>query len=289
MLLMQPQFNITTEAAKLVKHATLAQFSSHLKQLLICSGFNKFIYYALPVNCQVLDSSLQFCTVGLKDWMKGYLLDDYYILDPLRRKLLSGTGALKFQFTSNQAVYQPLTNALACNQDVLIQICHDDSRCMKLHIAADTQIVCTIDATMQPLIDHFIAHDLHQGIGLMLNNYRSMLGIMYLGYAGSSESFTTAYTPRDFAPLEKFIRRWHFKLQDKFVAKFIGKMSVQLTSREQNIIELTADGYTNTQIVSSLGISFSTVRTHINNILAKFQARNMTHACVLALHMGLLD
>jgi DNA-binding NarL/FixJ family response regulator len=41
--------------------------------------------------------------------------------------------------------------------------------------------------------------------------------------------------------------------------------------------------------MAQLGISFSTVRTHINNILAKFNAHNITHARVLALHMGLLD
>ena len=288
MLPIQRKFNITTETAKLVKHASLPQFSSHLQQLLICAGFNKFIYYAVPVNCQILDSSLRFCTVGLKDWMEGYLHDDHYIIDPLRSKLLKGVGALKFQFTSTQAVYQPLKNFLAGNQETLLHII-DDSDSMLLHTADNIQIICTIDSRLQSLIGLFTTHDLHQGVGLMLNNYRSMLGFIYLGYAGSSQSFATACTDREFAPLEEFIHRWHYKLQDKFAARFMGKMSIRLTSREQDIIELAADGYTNAQIVTNLGISFSTVRTHINNILTKFQARNMTHACVLALHMGLLD
>lgn len=285
---MQQQFNISKETAKLVGHHTLAQFSSHLRQLLRSSGFDKFIYYALPVHDQMLDKALNYCTVGLKEWMQDYLLDNHYKLDPLRTKLLSGVDTLKFQLNRTEAVYQPFSRSLTRNREVLEQICFD-AHCMQLHTSSDTQVICRHDTTIQPLIDHFIAHDLHQGIGLMLNNYRSMLGIIYLGYGGSSESFATAYTYRKFALLERFIRRWHHRLQHKFAKKFIGKMSIRLTSREQDIIELLAHGYTNPQIVTNLGISFSTVRTHINNILAKFQARNITHACVLALHMGLLD
>ena len=285
---MQQQFNLTKETAKLARHSTLAQFSNHLCQLLMCSGFDKFIYYALPVICRSLDRSLNYCTVGLNQWMQDYLLHHYYKLDLLRTELLAGADTLKFRLTTTEAIYQPFSKSLIRNQEVLEQMC-PDTRYMQLHTLGGAQLICRIDATVQPLIDHCIAHDLHQGIGLRLNNYRSMLGIIYLGYAGSAESFATAYTYQKFVLLERFIHRWHHRLQNKFAKKFIGKMSIRLTPREQDIIGLLAHGYTNHQIVDNLGISFSTVRTHINNILVKFQARNITQACVLALHMGLLD
>ena len=44
-----------------------------------------------------------------------------------------------------------------------------------------------------------------------------------------------------------------------------------LTPREQDVAALTCLGYTNVQIAYKLGLSPTTIKTHVRNILKKFQ------------------
>jgi DNA-binding CsgD family transcriptional regulator len=44
-----------------------------------------------------------------------------------------------------------------------------------------------------------------------------------------------------------------------------------LSPREQEVTALTCLGYTNYQIAAKLGVSHTTIKTHIRNILIKFQ------------------
>lgn len=44
-----------------------------------------------------------------------------------------------------------------------------------------------------------------------------------------------------------------------------------LSPREQQVTALTCLGYTNNQIASKLGISHTTIKTHVKNILVKYQ------------------
>ena len=62
-----------------------------------------------------------------------------------------------------------------------------------------------------------------------------------------------------------------------------------LTAREEDVLRLVADGLTNRDIASQLGISQNTVKNHIKNILAKLQADNRTQLVRLALERGLVD
>ena len=57
----------------------------------------------------------------------------------------------------------------------------------------------------------------------------------------------------------------------------------KLTTREAQILSLTADGLVETEIAMALDISPNTVRTHIENIKRKMDARNKTHAVALAI------
>ena len=56
----------------------------------------------------------------------------------------------------------------------------------------------------------------------------------------------------------------------------------ELTRREQEVLRLIGDGLTNTEIADRLFVSTSTVKTHINNLFAKLQLRDRTHAVRLA-------
>jgi DNA-binding CsgD family transcriptional regulator len=61
-----------------------------------------------------------------------------------------------------------------------------------------------------------------------------------------------------------------------------------LTSREQQVLELLAEGLPNKAIAARLGISDQTVKFHVASISAKLGATNRTEAVRLALRRGLL-
>jgi len=62
-----------------------------------------------------------------------------------------------------------------------------------------------------------------------------------------------------------------------------------LTSREKEVINLMAKGYTNTEIANKLGISVGTVRTHVTNILQKLNVHSRRDAVREAERRGWLD
>jgi two-component system NarL family response regulator len=62
----------------------------------------------------------------------------------------------------------------------------------------------------------------------------------------------------------------------------------ELSAREVEVLRLVARGDINKEIAGSLGISESTVKNHLNNILGKLNARDRTEAVTTALRRGYL-
>ena len=62
----------------------------------------------------------------------------------------------------------------------------------------------------------------------------------------------------------------------------------QLTSREIEILNYMAQGNMNKQIAFELGISESTIKTHVTAILSKLNATDRTEAVVTAIKYGLI-
>ena len=62
---------------------------------------------------------------------------------------------------------------------------------------------------------------------------------------------------------------------------------VSLTAREREVVLLVADGRTNQQIATRLGVSERTARTHVSNILAKLGLTSRTQAALWAERNGL--
>jgi NarL family two-component system response regulator LiaR len=60
-----------------------------------------------------------------------------------------------------------------------------------------------------------------------------------------------------------------------------------LSSREEQVLRLVSQGYTNREIAQQLDIAEATVRTHVSGVLAKLQVSNRTQAALYALREGL--
>lgn len=62
-----------------------------------------------------------------------------------------------------------------------------------------------------------------------------------------------------------------------------------LTPRQREVLNLIADGKSNKEIASLLGLSDGTVKTHISSILRTLDANNRTQAILVASRMGILQ
>ncbi|HEY4846132.1 MAG TPA: response regulator transcription factor [Candidatus Dormibacteraeota bacterium] len=62
-----------------------------------------------------------------------------------------------------------------------------------------------------------------------------------------------------------------------------------LTPREKEVLALMAEGLDNRAIAAELGIGFTTVRGHVQNILEKLDAHSKLEALACAARYGLLD
>ncbi|HSG14235.1 MAG TPA: response regulator transcription factor [Gaiellaceae bacterium] len=63
--------------------------------------------------------------------------------------------------------------------------------------------------------------------------------------------------------------------------------SDELTPREQEVLQLVAEGLTNKEIASTLFLSEHTVNFHVKNILSKLHLRNRAQAVAYAVRSGL--
>jgi DNA-binding NarL/FixJ family response regulator len=64
--------------------------------------------------------------------------------------------------------------------------------------------------------------------------------------------------------------------------------SGRLSQRELEVLQLLTQGLTNREIAQRLYLSVSTVKIHVEHILAKLRASDRTQAAVRAIELGLL-
>ena len=61
-----------------------------------------------------------------------------------------------------------------------------------------------------------------------------------------------------------------------------------LSDREQQVLSLVAEGYSNKMIASDLDICERTVKNHLTSVMTKLHANDRTHAVVTAVRLGWL-
>jgi DNA-binding CsgD family transcriptional regulator len=64
--------------------------------------------------------------------------------------------------------------------------------------------------------------------------------------------------------------------------------SLGITEREQQVLQLLADGRSNKEIAAHLGLSPNTVKTHVARLFEKLRVARRTEAILLARELGLV-
>jgi two-component system nitrate/nitrite response regulator NarL len=88
------------------------------------------------------------------------------------------------------------------------------------------------------------------------------------------------------AQLARLLARSHEMARDDEERR---RLLDSLTRREQEVLALIAEGLDNRAIAAELGIGFTTVRGHVQNILEKLDAHSKLEALACAARYGLLD
>jgi len=64
---------------------------------------------------------------------------------------------------------------------------------------------------------------------------------------------------------------------------------IKLSKKQQEILELFAEGYNREDVVDEMGISINTVKTHINNLYTKLDVQNRVEAVNRAKELGMIE
>jgi len=118
-----------------------------------------------------------------------------------------------------------------------------------------------------------------QGIGINVVAPVAIFGLVVvwlMGWRGGRQLYKRFYS-EELSSLQQ-------KPDEKVVVRFLA----QLTPREIEILNYVAQGYANKLIAFELGISESTIKTHITAILSKLCAKDRTWAVVIAIKQGLI-
>jgi len=62
-----------------------------------------------------------------------------------------------------------------------------------------------------------------------------------------------------------------------------------LSPREQQVLQLIADGRPNKQIARELGVSEATVKTHLKGVFARLDVRSRAEAVAIGLRLGIIE
>jgi DNA-binding NarL/FixJ family response regulator len=64
--------------------------------------------------------------------------------------------------------------------------------------------------------------------------------------------------------------------------------AVRLSPREQEVLQLVSEGYSNSMIAGHLHLSENTVKTHVESLLTRLNARNRAEAVAAASRQNLI-
>lgn len=118
--------------------------------------------------------------------------------------------------------------------------------------------------------------------------------------AGASAYVLKDITQRDLITTVRRVLRGESVLNQEIVVRILGHLpgempppgellAIPLSPREREVLQLLAQGLTNREIASALTVSVSTIKIHVEHILAKLDVSDRTQAAVRAMELGLLQ
>lgn len=118
--------------------------------------------------------------------------------------------------------------------------------------------------------------------------------------AGASAYILKDVTQHELLATIRRVLRGESVLDPDMVVRVFGHMTgdtfrsaslpeVQLSPREREVLQLLAQGLTNREIARSLTVSASTIKIHVEHILAKLGVSDRTQAAVKAIELGLFQ
>ena len=118
--------------------------------------------------------------------------------------------------------------------------------------------------------------------------------------AGASAYVLKDVTQRDLLATIRRVLRGESMLDPDIVVRVLEHMTsdaprqtnllaVQLSPRESEVLQLLSQGLTNREIARTLTVSTSTIKIHVEHILAKLEVSDRTQAAVRAIELGLLQ
>ena len=110
--------------------------------------------------------------------------------------------------------------------------------------------------------------------------------------AGATVYCLKTTEPQDFASAVRqalapsvFFARW---TSDQIEDQAVTRLVPSLTRREQDVLELVAEGHSNAQLAKMLWVTEQTVKFHLSNIYRKLKVSNRTEASSWAYRQGLV-
>ena len=79
-----------------------------------------------------------------------------------------------------------------------------------------------------------------------------------------------------------------FAARERRPARAPAPLPPDLTDREREVLTLIGQGLSNPEIVSALGISMATVKSHVGHLLDKIDARDRVGLVIAAYRSGLV-
>jgi len=140
---------------------------------------------------------------------------------------------------------------------------------------------------------------------IMLTAYHDDEQIFHAIKAGAGAYYPKDVTPRKLIEAIRQVSQGNYVIDDNVLAKSQvaswllkqfeqisaaggspDELFVPLSSREMEILQLIARGYSNKEIAHELGISRQTVKNHMTSILRKLSVNDRTQAALYALRRG---
>jgi DNA-binding NarL/FixJ family response regulator len=125
---------------------------------------------------------------------------------------------------------------------------------------------------------------------IVLTNCETCEDVYRAVSAGAHGYLLKSYTERELVDAIFAVHSGKIYLPQDIASKLASRMHrASLSTRELEVLRMTAKGLTNKQIASSLGISDNTARTHLANITEKLDAADRTEAVTTAIKLGVLQ